>query len=99
MTDVKRVVKAIRGKLGRYTQLFDYYDGDHPMVYTNRRMSEIFGSIETHIFENWCAVVIDTLLDRIVLESARVAGSGSRMCLTGCGVIRKSTMKRTMHPR
>ncbi len=70
--DVGRAVAALRDKLGQYDLFWNYYDGDHPQVYTNKRLAEIFRDLDVTFNENWCAVVVDALDDRVNLEAVRV---------------------------
>ncbi len=70
--DVGRAVAALRDKLAQYDLFWAYYDGNHPQVYTNKRLAEIFRDIDINFSENWCAVVVDVLDDRVNLESVRV---------------------------
>lgn len=69
INDLDRAYKALAEKLPIYNDLWDYYDGDHPLMYAARRMRELFADLDMSTFvENWCAVVIDSANDRIVLE-------------------------------
>jgi len=65
--DLQLAFEALRAKEPGYTVYFDYYDGDHPLVYSNSRLKEIFAGVEEVFIENWCAVVIDSLKDRVNL--------------------------------
>lgn len=70
VNDLDRAYRALSGKLGTYNLLWDYYDGDQPLMYTSKRMDDIFKDLEMSKFmENWCAVVVDSAQDRIVLKS------------------------------
>ncbi len=67
--DLDRAYQALSGKLASYTEFWNYYDGDQPLMYTARRMRDLFADLELAKFvENWCAVVIDSALDRINLN-------------------------------
>jgi hypothetical protein len=74
LSDLERAYAALDGKQARYDQLWDYYDGDQPLVYSAARLREIFRNINAHFAENWCAVVIDAMLDRIHLDGFAVTG-------------------------
>ena len=71
--DLDRAFKTLTAKLVGYNNLWDYYDGDQPLMYTARRMSAIFQDLGMATFvENWCAVVIDSANDRINLSGITV---------------------------
>jgi hypothetical protein len=74
-TDVELAFNCIKAKRDRYNRLWDYYDGDHPLIYTASRLKEIFEKIDASFSENWCAVVVDSVLERIQLERFSVAGN------------------------
>lgn len=66
--DLDRAVKALAGKTPAYSAFWDYYNGDQPLVYTARRLSEIFRNLDAYFAENWCAVVVDSARDRLELK-------------------------------
>lgn len=66
--DLDRAVKALYGKSEAYSTFWRYYGGDHPLVYTARRLEEVFRNLDAHFAENWCAVVIDSARDRLDLQ-------------------------------
>ncbi len=74
ITDLQRAYKALSGKHQGYTDLWAYYDGRQPMVYTSSRLKEIFKDLDVIFNENWCSVVIDAATDRINLQGFVVAG-------------------------
>jgi len=72
--DLDRAYKTLNGKLSTYDNLWDYYDGNQPLMYTARRMKDLFADLDLSTFvENWCAVVIDSANDRI-----DIAGVGAK---------------------
>ena len=74
--DLDRAYKVLNNKLAGYNNLWDYYDGDQPLMYTARRMRDLFRGLDMSTFvENWCAVVIDAANDRINLSSVSVKSS------------------------
>ena len=75
LTDLQRAYKALSGKRKAYTDLWAYYDGKQPTVYTSKRLKEIFRDLDATFNENWCSVVIDCATDRINLEGFAVADS------------------------
>jgi hypothetical protein len=66
-SDVERAVNALVAKQDRIRMLWQYYDGDHPVVYTNERLREIFRNVDARFTANWCAVVVDALFNRVQL--------------------------------
>lgn len=70
--DLKRAFAALTKKQRRYTDLWNYYDGDQPVVYTSKRLRDLFRGVDAKITENWCAVVIDAAADRINLTGLTV---------------------------
>lgn len=68
MTDIKLAYDTITGKVAQHTTNFNYYDGLHPLVFANERLRDVFAGVQVQFTENWCAVVIDAVKDRIQLE-------------------------------
>jgi hypothetical protein len=73
MTDLEMAYAALSGKQARYNTLWRYYDGDHPLEFSYERLKEVFGDKAVNFSENWCAVVVDSQLDRINLEQLSVS--------------------------
>lgn len=73
-TDLELAYKALDSKRLPYTQLWDYYNGNAPLVYTNERLAEVFKNLNARFTENWCGVVVDSTSDRIELLSLSVEG-------------------------
>lgn len=80
--DVKLAVDTLTGKQSFYSEYFDYYRGRQPLRYAAERLREIFQSPQTTFVQNWCAVVVDAVLDRLNLARLTVAGSGADEALT-----------------
>jgi len=71
--DLDRAYKVLKAKAPLYTDLWNYYDGDQPLMYTAGKMKNLFQDLELAKFvENWCAVVIDAANDRINLSSVSI---------------------------
>lgn len=64
----KIIYDAIIAKSAIYTNQIRYYDGDQPTVYLTERLAEIFRGVSAKISQNWCSVVVDSLVDRINLK-------------------------------
>ncbi len=73
-SDVELAVAALLAKATEYSMFWAYYDGNHPQVYTNKRLAEIFRNIDVSFSENWSAVIVDALDDRVNLDAVRVKG-------------------------
>ncbi len=72
-TDLETAYAALTGKQRGYDLLWRYYEGNQPLVYSTERLREAFAQISTRFTENWCAVVVDSVMDRINLAGFQVA--------------------------
>jgi len=68
MTDIKIAFDAIKSKQDTETEYINYYNGDHPLVFAAKRLKDVFKNIDVKFSENWCAVVIDSVKDRLELQ-------------------------------
>lgn len=66
--DLKAAFTEITRKRPLYDLLFKYYDGDHPLKYSTKRLRDAFEKIDVYFAENWLEVVIDSVLDKLVLR-------------------------------
>jgi hypothetical protein len=66
--DLERAFKAITAKAVLMTRYFQYADGVQPLVYSSERLEEAFSTIKARFNQNWCAVVLNSTLDRLVLK-------------------------------
>lgn len=73
ITDLELAVQTLLYKAPIYDRLFDFYEGRHPLVYSSDRLKKIFKNINAKFSQNWCAVVIDSVADRIQLQRITVA--------------------------
>ena len=80
-TDLERAYQILSTKAPVYKKLFDYYDGNQPLMYTARRLEEIFRGLDAEFTQNWCSVVIDSAKDRINLYGFQIAESGLQQTL------------------
>ena len=76
--DLKLAFSTLRAKHAPYSDLFSYYDGEQPLIYTAKRLNEIFKDLDAYFAENWCSVVIDAEQDRINLRSIQVDGPANK---------------------
>jgi hypothetical protein len=72
MSDLQRALDALNGKQKSYTDLWNYYDGDQPLKYSSQRLQAVFKNTPQRFAQNWCAVVVNSALDRIDLQSVIV---------------------------
>ena len=71
--DLEKAFNALVDKKRLYGKLWRYYDGDQPLVYNSERLREIFSGLDARFIENWCAVVVDAVLDRIEMQVPRAS--------------------------
>jgi hypothetical protein len=71
-SDLGIALAALTAKKRDYDALWRYYDGEQPLVYSSEKLREIFSGLEARFTENWCAVVIDSVLDRMELYTPTV---------------------------
>jgi hypothetical protein len=67
-TDIAAAVTRLRGKHRTMCKEFDYYDGDQPVVYATDQLSAYFKNLTSRFMENWCAPVVDAVLERLTLN-------------------------------
>ena len=70
-SDLERGLQALAVKKPLYDLYWQYYEGDHPQIYTNKKLKEIFRDLDVHFFENWCALVVGATVDRIQLTGVQ----------------------------
>jgi len=76
MNDLEKAFNALSAKQELYTRLINYYEGDQPLTYmASSRMQKIFEGLDGYFAQNWCAVVIDAVKDRINLRKVDVKGA------------------------
>lgn len=71
--DVKLAFDCIKNKRAVYDLLYNYYKGLHPLKYSASRLKKAFEKIDTYFAENWVAVIVDSVLDRLVLRGFDIA--------------------------
>lgn len=70
--DVGLAFRALSFKKKLYDKFWRYYDGDQPLVYNSERLREIFSGLDARFTQNWCAVVVDSVLDRLEMQVPHV---------------------------
>ena len=73
-SDLQKALGALAAKKTPYDLLWRYADGEAPLVYNNEKLREIFRGIDARFTANWCAVVIDSVLDRLEPRTPTVPG-------------------------
>lgn len=68
VSDLTNAVAALSAKGKNYRTLWRYYDGDHPMVFANSRLRQVFGPGLENFVQNWCGVVVSAAMERMSLE-------------------------------
>jgi hypothetical protein len=79
MSDLEKAFKALKEKQSRILLRNQYYDGDQPLVYSSERLRDVFGSVFARFNMNWCSVVVDSTMDRIVLKGFDVVNSNKEV--------------------
>ena len=64
-TDLARAWTLLTDRARRLDTFFSYYDGDHPSLYSSAKLASEFAKLNIRFSENWCATVVDILLDRL----------------------------------
>ena len=57
----------------QYTNYWNYYQGYQKLVYASKGLNDIFSNLNAVFIQNWCAVVVDSVNDRIQLQRITVA--------------------------
>ena len=73
MNDLQIAVSALSAKKPVCDLLYRYYDGQQPLVYSSEKLREIFSNLAASFTANWCAVVVDSVLDRLALRGFSVS--------------------------
>lgn len=56
--------------------LYDaYFRGDHPLVFATDRFQQAFGGRFEAFADNWCGLVVETLLERLTVVGFRAGGA------------------------
>lgn len=68
ISDLERAFQMLSSKAAVYDRLWFYYDGIQPLRYSTERLKQVFKNISTRFTQNWCAVVVDSVLERMALR-------------------------------
>lgn len=72
-TDLEMAFEMLTAKKPIYDRFWNYYDSNQPLIYNRERLRDIFKDINARFTQNWCAVVIDSLLERLNLMQFVIA--------------------------
>lgn len=70
------VLDARRRKHQSPRTMADYellYRGDHPLLFASARFREVFGGLFAEFADNFCGVVVDSLVERLEIQGFRYA--------------------------
>lgn len=67
-TDLSIALEAILNKVSDYDTLYSYYDGDPALKYSLQLLKDVFNKSSVYFAQNWAAVIINAVLDRLVLK-------------------------------
>ena len=65
ISDLQEAFEELREKQRHVKRMYDYYDGNQPLMYTATRLREVFENRCARFSQNWCAVVVNSILDRL----------------------------------
>lgn len=75
MSDLKQAFEALKGKQRFYNKLWQYYDGNQELVYSNSRLREAFSQLDARFMLNWCGLIVDAVLERMEFKQWTVMGN------------------------
>jgi hypothetical protein len=79
--DLKKAYHALQNKQAPYNLLWRYYSGDQPLQYANRRMEQVFNKLDAKWNENWAAVVVDSVVDRMNITGFSIKDTSAKKIL------------------
>lgn len=65
MSDLDQALHQVRAALPGYQRYTRYYDGQHPLAFATEKFRNAFGAYLRELAYNLCAMVIDTISDRL----------------------------------
>lgn len=92
--DIKLCLSALAAKNSMISQLFRYYEGDHPVIFTNPKWNEVFQNTVPWN-ENLCQLVCDTPAARLRIQSWNSTDDTAREALEA---IWKRALRKTAAP-
>lgn len=74
-TDLQTAIDCMVAKRAEQTLYYEYADGMQPLVYSSTKLREIFHKLDARFIKNICAVVVDSVTDRLILDQLVVDGN------------------------
>lgn len=81
--DLQNAFEMLTRKRPIYDELYQYYRGNHPLRYSTERLSKAFDKIGTYFAQNWLAVIVDAVLDRLVLKGFDITNEAADEMIDG----------------
>jgi len=66
-SDLTKCVEGLNAKQSKVSTLWDYYKGRHILRWALSRLEEVFQNQQVNFVQNWSAVVVESMLERIEL--------------------------------
>ena len=73
---LRKLYADIQGRRLKLNKLSRYYDGEHDLAFASEKFLEAFGGLFDAFADNWCALVVDAVEQRLNIEGFRVGGQG-----------------------
>jgi hypothetical protein len=75
MKDIDVALKDLSMKQIPYQTLFDYFEGRAPIMYSTQQIRDVFKKIDVNFSLNWCAIVVNSVKDKMHLAHVDVPGT------------------------
>lgn len=69
---LQRLHKELQSRQKELRQAADFYDGKHPLIYASPQFAAYWGGLFADFADNWCAVVVDSKAERLVVRGVRI---------------------------
>lgn len=66
--DLSNSFADLRKQADAYESNLSYYEGTQPLKYSNERLKDVFERSGVRFVENWCSVVVNSVLDRMIFK-------------------------------
>src|SRR4030095_11122020 len=72
-TDIRQLwlnwaIKSLNDAQEDYERFEDYYLGDHELEFATDRWRDVFGNVFEEFSDNWCQVVVDSVVHRMEVD-------------------------------
>ncbi len=86
-TDIQSALNYFNSRIHNYQLYYNYYEGDHALAFATEKFRTTFGGLFSAFADNLCAIVVDSLVDRLELDAFGVGVSpvGFRGASGGAG--------------